>query len=89
MCKCNICGREDIPDYEMEVFEHQYEYWSKRDTDLLSIVACPDCMEKLTIMLINECKYGNPIKEYTGDPDNPYGDKVPEPEGEIIFYGRL
>lgn len=70
---CNVCGKE-IQDYEVEILKHQYGYFSKRDTEILELVACPECLEKLTVMLINTCKI-NPIKEYTGNPEDPYGDK--------------
>lgn len=71
MNKCNSCGCE-VPDHEVAKFQYQYGYFSERDGDKLILILCPECTEMLTKKLIGACKI-NPIKEYSGNPDDPYG----------------
>ena len=74
MNKCNCCGKE-IQEHEAETFKYQYGYLSKRDMDLLNLTLCPDCVDIWTDKLIEECKV-NPVIEWTGDSDDPYGDNI-------------
>lgn len=69
---CNCCGRK-VENHKAERFQFQYGYFSKRDMDILDLTLCNDCLDKLTDRLIQECQV-NPVKEWTGDSDDPYED---------------
>ena len=68
MNKCNMCGRT-IPEHEKASIQYKYGYFSERDGDTLSLVLCSECLEKLTLKLINICKI-NPVRESDSYGDN-------------------
>nr|DAR53682.1 MAG TPA: HNH endonuclease [Caudoviricetes sp.]DAW45877.1 MAG TPA: HNH endonuclease [Caudoviricetes sp.] len=65
-CKkiCNWCGREIKPiGSEQGIsFEHQYSYGSQLDGSLLSFDLCPECSERLPIVL-GAMFVHNPLKD--------------------------
>ena len=61
---CNMCGKE-LGRYDHTNFSvnHTYGYDSNREGDHLELDLCEECLEKLTLYLIDKCKL-NPIVDY-------------------------